>query len=101
MIAALNISVVAHGATNGPSDDLSKSRDDLHDDPFEVPKALGILRTISSSCLLTVNTLVGRIQDNHERIKAKIAKKKKSEAQYYENRYGFDEQTLTGATYPN
>ena len=71
------------------------------DDPFEVPKALGILRTISSSCLLTVNTLVGRIQDNHERIKAKIAKKKKSEAQYYENRYGFDEQTLTGATYPN
>ena len=37
------------------------------------------------------------MQANHEKLAAKIEKKMKAEAEYYTNRYGFDESTPTKA----
>jgi len=83
MIAALNIAVVAHGTTNDPHDDGGA-------DPFEVPKAMGIYHTVKSTRQdLTVDSIVTRIQANHEKMRAKVEKKMKSEREYYTQRYGF------------
>jgi len=92
MLAALNISIVAHGSTNDVNDDAGA-------DPYEVPKAMGIFRTLPSSSDLTVDVLVSRIQANHERMTAKIEKKRKSESEYYASRYGFDAKAETGTTH--
>ena len=82
MIAALNISVVAHGSTHDPNDDGSN-------DPYAVPKAMGIYKALPSAVDLTVETIVSRIQANHDKVRAKIERKKQSEQEYYEHRYGF------------
>ena len=76
MIAALNISIVAHGSTNDPNDDAGS-------DPYEVPKAMGIFTPLPSTSGLTVDVLVGRIHANHDKMRAKIAKKKATESAYY------------------
>lgn len=81
-IAALKIAIVAHGSVHDPNDDGG-------DDPYAVPKAMGIFRRLPSTNQLTVDAIVGRIQANHERVQAKIERKMKSEAAYYEARYGF------------
>lgn len=81
MIAALKISVVAHGSTNDPNDDA--------EDPYGVPKEMGIFHTIPSRVDLTVDAIVTRIQDNHERMQAKVERKMKAEQEYYADRYGF------------
>lgn len=90
MLAALSISVVAHGETNDPNDDGGK-------DPYEVPKALGIYTQLPSKSGLSVEAIVGRIQDNHGRHAAKVEKKMKAEAEYYTERYGFDANALPSA----
>ena len=84
MIAALKISIVAHGSTHDPNDD-----DDGAEDPYAVAKSMGIFRTIPSTVDLTVDAIVMRIQANHERMKAKVEKKMKAEQEYYADRYGF------------
>jgi len=83
MIAALNISVVAHGTIHDPNDDGSA-------DPYEVPKKLGIFTTIPSRNTLNVYTIMQRIQDNHERVAAKVQRKMVGEHEYYAARYGLD-----------
>jgi len=83
MIAALNVSVVAHGTTHDENDDGGR-------DPYEVAKSLGIFVTLPSDRELTVDSIVYRIQKKHERLTAKVAKKMASEREYYNNRYGFD-----------
>lgn len=81
-IAALGISVVAHGSTH----DINPNEDR---DPYEVPKALGIFKELESTVPLTVDSIVGRIQQNASRMKAKVTKKMAAEREYYDTRYGF------------
>ena len=82
MIAALSISVVAHGSMHDPNDDYGL-------DPYAVPKQLGLFVELPSKSGLTVDTIVARIRANHERMAAKVERKMAVEKQYYENRYGF------------
>jgi len=84
MIAALNITIVAHGTVADANPYEGES------DPYDVPKQLGIYREIPSKMpALTVDNIVGRIQANHENMKAKVTKKMAGEREYYTNRYGF------------
>jgi cytidyltransferase-like protein len=91
MIAALGISIVAHGSTNDPNDT------DDDQDSYAVPKAMGIYKEIASEHALTVETIVGRLQANQERLRAKVEKKMKAENAYYKERYGFADDTSTSA----
>ena len=68
MVAALRIAVVAHGTTHDANDDGGR-------DPYEVPKALGVYVELPSRFPLTVDTIVERINANHERLAAKVQKK--------------------------
>ena len=86
MIAALSISVVAHGSTNDPNDDGGL-------DPYAVPKQMGLFRELPSPSSLTVDSIVQRIRANHERMAAKVERKMAAEKEYYENRYGFATET--------
>ena len=86
MIASLNISVVAHGAVHDPNDD-DHEVDGAHDS-YRLPKELGIFVPLPSTIDLTVDTIVGRIHNNHEKIQAKINRKAEKEKEYYDNRYG-------------
>jgi len=81
-IAALSISVVAHGSTHDANDD-----DGL--DPYAVPKQLGVFTQLKSRSPLTVDAIVHRIRANHENMAVKVERKMAAERQYYENRYGF------------
>jgi ethanolamine-phosphate cytidylyltransferase len=86
MIASLNISVVAHGAVHDPNDD-DHEVDGAHDS-YRLPKELGIFVPLPSTIDLTVDTIVGRIHNNHEKIQAKINRKAEKEKEYYDHRYG-------------
>ena len=81
-IAALSISVVAHGETNDVNDDGGL-------DPYAVPKQMGIFKELPSPSPLTVDNIVQRIRANHDRMAAKVERKMAAEKAYYENRYGF------------
>jgi len=59
-------------------------------DPYAIPKQMGIFKQLPSSLPLTVDSIVGRIRANHDKMAAKVEKKMKAEQQYYETRYGFD-----------
>ena len=80
MLAALNVSVVAHGSVADANDDGGR-------DPYAVPKAMGIFQKIDSVHPLTVDAIMTRINDNHQRYANKIAKKRVSEQSYYDARY--------------
>jgi len=88
MVAALRIAVVAHGTTHDANDDGGR-------DPYEVPKALGVYVELPSRFPLTVDTIVERINANHERLAAKVQKKMVAEGDYYANRYGFGEERVS------
>jgi ethanolamine-phosphate cytidylyltransferase len=79
MLAALSITIVAHGSTHDPNDDDGR-------DPYEVPKAMGIFHELPSSVPLTVDSIVARIRANHEKMAAKVERKMAAEREYYENR---------------
>mmetsp|Transcript_3714 Transcript_3714/g.7711 ORF Transcript_3714/g.7711 Transcript_3714/m.7711 type:complete len:453 (+) Transcript_3714:34-1392(+) len=81
MIAALNISVVAHGTKSDANNDGGR-------DPYHVPKQMGIFCEVESKLSLTIDVIVERIQRNHERISAKVERKMVGEREYYANRYG-------------
>ena len=88
MVAALRIAVVAHGTTHDANDDGGR-------DPYEVPKALGVYVELPSRFPLTVDTIVERINANHERLAAKVQKKMAAEGDYYANRYGFGQERVS------
>jgi len=88
MIAALQISVVAHGSTH----DINPNEDR---DPYEVPKVLGIFTQLESTVPLTVESIVDRIQENASQMKARVTKKMASEREYYDTRYGFATEPVT------
>jgi ethanolamine-phosphate cytidylyltransferase len=89
MLAALKVSLVAHGSVHSGYNE----RRGLSD-PYEVPKQMGLFRELPSQGQLTVESIVQRINDNHERFASKVARKMKSEQEYYDARYGFDGETV-------
>ncbi|KAF6001111.1 hypothetical protein F1559_003061 [Cyanidiococcus yangmingshanensis] len=86
MIKTMNISVVVHGTHY----DALNIRD-TDDDPYEVPKRLGIFREIPSSSDLSVPKIIERIVRNRERYLERQQRKSKQEASYYANKTHVEE----------
>ena len=88
MIAAMDISVVAHGSTGDSNDDEGL-------DPYAVPKSMGIYSELRSEHALTVDVIVSRLEANREKLQEKINRKAKIEGEYYQQRYGFETPTAS------
>ncbi len=90
MIASLNISIVLHGTHKdgfGLEEPGPHAIEPEEEDPFYVPKEMGIFHEISSDCDLSVREIIARIQKNQELFSAKYSKKKVAEDEYYDTRY--------------
>lgn len=85
MIAALNITIVATGTMR----DCAEPKG-AHDKYYEVPKQLGILKTVESQSELTVETIVERILSQESAYQLKLKKKSKAENDYYSAKFGFE-----------
>lgn len=77
MIASLNISEVVRGAAVDTDEDLR----------YQHAKAAGIYHKVESPTDFSIKDIFDRITANQQRFEKKIAKKKKTEAEYYENLY--------------
>jgi ethanolamine-phosphate cytidylyltransferase len=84
MIAALKISVVATGTTRDCSYGMDESK------YYQVPRAMGLLRTVKSNATITVEDIVERILSQEAVYQLKLKKKTKAENEYYSDRFGFD-----------
>lgn len=80
IIKSQSISIVVHGSVQ--DDD---SGDSL---AYEVPRKMGIFKSLTSSSTLTTGDIIDRIQTNKERYEKKFADKLKKEQAYYAERYG-------------
>ncbi|KAD2394136.1 hypothetical protein E3N88_41113 [Mikania micrantha] len=56
------------------------------EDPYKVPKSMGIFRTLESPKNITTTSVAQRIKANHEIYQKRNAKKEASEKKYYEER---------------
>ncbi|CAN0901303.1 Ethanolamine-phosphate cytidylyltransferase [Linum grandiflorum] len=81
VITTFNISVVVRG-TVAEQNSLSAGESD----PYAVPKAMGIFRTLDSPKDVTTTSVMKRIIANHEAYKKRNAKKSESEKKYYEEK---------------
>lgn len=86
MIKTMNISLVVHGTHY---DELNIRDGD--DDPYEVPKRLGIFREIPSSSDLSVPKIIERIVRNRERYLERQQRKGTQEARYYADKTHVEE----------
>ncbi|XP_062159250.1 ethanolamine-phosphate cytidylyltransferase-like [Alnus glutinosa] len=77
MITTFNISLVVHG-TVAENNSLTGEND-----PFEVPKSMGIFRLLESPKNITTTSVAERIIANHEAYMKRNAKKAESEKKYY------------------
>ena len=87
MVASLNIVEVVHG-TIGDDDDADGSHN--LEERYSHPMEAGIFTILDSPSDFNISTIMRRIQENQERFKAKIQKKKQAEADYYNDRYGMN-----------
>lgn len=78
MITTFNISLVVHG-TVAESNPLLNEKND----PYAVPKSMGIFRTLESSKNITTTSVAQRIIANHELYMKRNVKKNASEKKYY------------------
>lgn len=98
MIASLNLSLVLHGAHRDENDEEDSWKGEGREggmgcgdeDPFAVPKEMGIFGDVSSDCALSVREIISRIQKNQELFVAKYSKKKVAEDEYYSARYAIE-----------
>ncbi|KAK1414121.1 hypothetical protein QVD17_29862 [Tagetes erecta] len=81
MITTFNISLVVHGTVS----EINYSHNDM-EDPYKVPKSMGIFRTLESPKNITTTSVAQRIKANHEIYQKRNAKKEASEKKYYEGR---------------
>ena len=87
MIAQCKISVVVRGTKN-ESGENTKKDDQLY---FGCAIKMGIFRIVKSNSNLTVLEIVRRVQANRERLNKKIARKKKSETEFYKKKHGLSD----------
>ncbi|XP_076888628.1 ethanolamine-phosphate cytidylyltransferase-like [Bidens hawaiensis] len=81
MITTFNISLVVHGTVS----EVNYSPN-AKEDPYRVPKSMGIFRTLESPKNITTTSVAERIKANHEIYQKRNAKKEASEKKYYEER---------------
>jgi len=99
MIAALNICAVVHANLSDVHTENGESFDKLctkFGDPYEVAVQMQIFHLIDSPINLTLTDIIERIQQQQDVFQKKIAKKKKTEDEYYANRYGFKNGSTLG-----
>ncbi|CAH1449520.1 unnamed protein product [Lactuca virosa] len=82
MITTFNVSLVVHGTVcEGKSSINGKL-----DDPYSVPKSIGIFKMLESPKNITTTSVAQRIKANHEIYEKRNAKKEASEKKFYEER---------------
>mmetsp|Transcript_38716 Transcript_38716/g.76225 ORF Transcript_38716/g.76225 Transcript_38716/m.76225 type:complete len:511 (+) Transcript_38716:24-1556(+) len=81
MLKSLNIHLVVAGSH---SDNVEDAETDAH---YQVPKQLGKFKCVQSPSTLDVTTIARRIKKQEAEYEKKIAKKKKAEAEYYQERF--------------
>eukprot|EP01125_Pyxidicula_operculata_P000480 TRINITY_DN10504_c0_g1_i1.p1 TRINITY_DN10504_c0_g1~~TRINITY_DN10504_c0_g1_i1.p1 ORF type:complete len:373 (+),score=74.95 TRINITY_DN10504_c0_g1_i1:29-1147(+) len=74
LIKSLKITYVVHGTISDPATDETKSN---QEDPYDVPRKLGILKTVESPRTITTTDVVQRIIDNRQQF---LERNKKKEA---------------------
>jgi len=84
LIKSLNINLVVQG-TELKYDDKEKNIDD-NEDPYSVPKQMGIYQEIVSESELTNEVLIKRLIERRERYLKKYENKSKREEDYYKNK---------------
>jgi ethanolamine-phosphate cytidylyltransferase len=84
LVKSLKISVVAHGTQAKYDEDYSIKNES--DDPYSVPKNMGIYHEILSEFDMNSEVLVKRIFEKREHYLKKYEKKSTSEKGYYENK---------------
>lgn len=83
MIHSLNIKAVVHGTHNADEEE-----EDEQDIRYAAPKQRKMFHVVPSPTSLSVEEILGRINENRQRYLEKYRKKKKKEDKYYEGRYG-------------
>ncbi|KAG6414252.1 hypothetical protein SASPL_126970 [Salvia splendens] len=81
VMTTFNISLVVHG-TVAEKNPFSNGKQD----PYAVPKSMGIFRTLESPKNITTTSIAERIIANHEIYLKRNAKKEASEKKYYEEK---------------
>lgn len=80
LIKTMNISLVINGTTHPPAQSSGAQ------DPYEIPKKLGIYRQISSPSTMTTEEIVERIIQNRSSFEKRYSAKAKKEEQYLEQK---------------
>lgn len=84
MIQLLRIDEVITGTRGDSFNDVASTSED---DRYRYVKKLGIFTVLPSPNKFTIRSIVERIQANQSMFQAKIAKKKKTEEDFYEDKY--------------
>ena len=84
MIQLLKIDEVIIGTRGDRFNDVASTPED---DRYRYVKKLGIFTVLPSPNKFTIRSIVERIQANQSMFQAKIAKKKKTEEEFYEDKY--------------
>lgn len=92
MIQSLRIAEVIRG-----SKDDNFLCDQIAKDRYMYAKEAGIYKEIPSPTKFTLANIIERIQSNQKVFQAKIAKKKKAEAEYYEDKYNTSDKEEKGS----
>jgi ethanolamine-phosphate cytidylyltransferase len=85
LIKSLNINLVVQGTETkfNNKDDIFENSED---DPYNVPKKMGIYQKILSTTELTNDVLINRLIERRERYVKKYENKSKKEEEYYKNK---------------
>eukprot|EP00742_Colponemidia_sp_Colp-10_P020426 GILJ01023798.1.p1 GENE.GILJ01023798.1~~GILJ01023798.1.p1 ORF type:complete len:389 (+),score=55.41 GILJ01023798.1:79-1245(+) len=81
MITSMNVKIVAAGSLLKQAKSL-----DPEQDPYGIPKALGMFRIVNRSREITSETFIQRVISNFEKYKKKSEERGKKEQEYLENR---------------
>jgi len=87
MVASLNIVEVVHGTIGDDDEEFGSHH---LEERYAYPMEAGLFTKLDSPSDFNISTIMRRIQENQERFKAKIQKKKEAEADYYNDRYGMN-----------
>jgi len=87
LLMSFNVSLVVEGTIKEEAPGALEE-----EDPYAVPKEMGIFKRISSPNDMTTTKIIHRIMENRAAYEARNAKKAKSEQNYYENQKAFMEE---------
>jgi len=82
IIKAFNIQIVLEGSAGSGTVDETLANKVGEDDPYEIPKTLGIYKKVSVNCDVTTSGLIKRVYENKMKI-AEATKKKKDKLENY------------------